>query len=158
DLPLQDKVPIEGVPTGPRSVRWVPTEPHKLMWVEALDGGDPKTKVPHRDVLLSQTVGAEGKSEVMKLEHRFAGLDFLPTDNRLRLRDYDRDRKWARTFLVSTNLFNGGEPQVIFDRSIQDRYGDPGTPLTRVLPNGQRVVRTAGDVAGNTIFLAGAGA
>ncbi|HUR54192.1 MAG TPA: prolyl oligopeptidase family serine peptidase [Gemmataceae bacterium] len=158
DLPLQDKVPIEGVPTGPRSIRWVPTDPHKLVWVEALDGGDPKAKADHRDVVKSQVVGGRGPAEVVKLEHRFAGLDFLPTDNRFLVRDYDRDRKWSRTFLVSTSVLNSGEPQLIFDRSVQDRYGDPGTPLTRTLPNGQRVVRTAGDVAGNTIFLAGAGA
>ena len=160
ELPLQDKVPIEGVPTGPRSIRWVPTDPHRLIWVEALDGGDPKAKAAHRDVVVSQVVGAgPAAREVVKLEHRFAGLDFLPTDSRMLVRDYDRDRKWSRTFLVSSSLLLGGhDPQLIFDRSVQDRYGDPGAPLTRLLPNGQRVIRTAGDVAGNTIFLAGAGA
>src|SRR5262249_52769697 len=35
-LPLADKVPIEGVPTGPRGYQWRPTEPATLVWVEAL--------------------------------------------------------------------------------------------------------------------------
>src|SRR5262249_37590572 len=43
-LPLADQVPIEGVPTGPRSYQWRPTEPATLVWVEALDDGNPKKK------------------------------------------------------------------------------------------------------------------
>jgi hypothetical protein len=45
-LPLADQVPIDGVITGPRSVRWRPNEPATLVWVKALDDGDPKKKVP----------------------------------------------------------------------------------------------------------------
>ncbi|MCP5112777.1 MAG: S9 family peptidase, partial [bacterium] len=48
-LPLADNVPIGGVPTGPRSHSWKPTEPATITWAEALDEGDPKKKVPHRD-------------------------------------------------------------------------------------------------------------
>ena len=159
DLPLQDKVPIEGVPTGPRAVRWVPTAPHTLSWVEALDGGDPRTKAPHRDALYTQAVGnPRGPVELLKLEHRFAGLDFFPTDNRMLVRDYDRERKWSRTILASSTALFGADPKVLFERSPQDRYGDPGAPLTRTLPNGHRVLRTAGDVAGNTLWLSGPGA
>lgn len=51
-LPLADGVPTEGVPTGPRSYQWRPTEPATLLWAEALDSGDPKAKVPHRDRVL----------------------------------------------------------------------------------------------------------
>src|SRR4030095_16855415 len=35
-LPLADQVPIEGVITGPRFVRWRPAEPATLVWVQAL--------------------------------------------------------------------------------------------------------------------------
>lgn len=159
DLPLQDKIPIEGVPTGPRSVRWVPTLPHTLLWAEALDDGDPRKKVPHRDAVYTQAVGnSRSPAELLKLEHRFAGLDFFPSDNRMLIRDYDRERKWSRTFLAPTTALFGGEPRLLFERSVQDRYGDPGSPLTRALPNGHRILRTAGDLAGDTIWLSGAGA
>ena len=50
--PLQDRVPIEGVPTGPRNASWRPTEGATLLWWEALDGGDPRAKAPHRDRLM----------------------------------------------------------------------------------------------------------
>src|SRR6185312_9169204 len=86
------------------------------------------------------------------------GLDFFPTGNRMLIRDYDRDRKWARTFLASSTPLFGDEPRLVFERSVQDRYGDPGTPLTRTLPSGHRALRTAGDVAGDMIWLAGPGA
>jgi hypothetical protein len=36
NLPSHEGVPIEGVLTGPRSVRWRPTAPATLVWVEAL--------------------------------------------------------------------------------------------------------------------------
>ncbi|MBN9119198.1 MAG: S9 family peptidase [Planctomycetes bacterium] len=159
ELPLQDKVPIEGVPTGPRSVRWVPTMPHTLIWAEAQDDGDPKKKVPHRDALF--TANAEGEirgTELLKVEHRFAGLDFFPTGNRMLVRDYDRDRKWGRTFLAPTTaILAAAEPKLLWERSVQDHYGDPGSPVMRTLPSGHAVIRTAGDPAGDTFFLRGDG-
>src|SRR5260370_1436624 len=69
------------------------------------------------------------------------------------VRDYDRNRRWVRIFMVKAG--EPGQPQKpIWERSIRDRYGDPGTPVMRTLPNGAVVVRQSGD----TIFLAGAGA
>ena len=159
DLPLQDKVPIEGVPTGPRGARWVPTMPHTLIWAEALDDGDPKKKVPHRDALVTASADGEIKgAELLKLEHRFAGLDFFPSGNRMLVRDYDRERKWGRTFLAPTTALFASEPKLLFERSVQDRYGDPGSPFMRQLPSGHSVIRTAGDPAGDTFFLHGDGA
>ncbi len=156
DLPLQDSVPIEGVPTGPRGVRWVPTKPSTLFWVEALDGGDPKAKVPFRDQLyLSPANEAGEKLASRKLEHRFSGISFFETGNAVLLSDFDRDRKWTRTVLTSIGEGPEVEPKVVFDRSIQDRYNDPGSPLTKTLPNGHRVLRTTAD---GKLFLSGGGA
>src|SRR5581483_6062399 len=39
-LPLADRVPIHGVPTGPRDFEWRATSPATLTYAEALDGGD----------------------------------------------------------------------------------------------------------------------
>ena len=44
--PLEDNLPVQGVPVGPRSIDWIPTEAATLVWAEALDGGNPKTKTP----------------------------------------------------------------------------------------------------------------
>jgi dipeptidyl aminopeptidase/acylaminoacyl peptidase len=142
DAPLQDKVPIEGVPTGPRGIRWMPTEPSTLMWAEALDGGDPKVKVPHRDELFTLAAPFTTKLSVFKVEHRFRGASSFDNGDML-ISDFDRERRWVRT--VRTNLLKHSSPVVIFDRSAQDKYNDPGTPMTKLLPNGQRVIRTLGE-------------
>jgi len=159
EMPLQDKVPIEGVPTGPRAVRWHPTLPHSLIWVEAQDDGDPKKKVPHRDAIFSWSVGSDrAASLLLKVEHRYAGIDFLAVGNRMLVRDYDRERKWSRTFLASSSPLLGDEPRLLWERSTQDRYGDPGSPWGKTLPTGHRVLRIAGDAAADSIWLSGPGA
>ncbi len=99
-LPLADQIPIDGVATGPRNYRWRPTEPATLIWVEALDGGDPKKKVSHRDRVLMLKAPFNGApTELYKTEHRFAGMQF---GERARTRVYLRLR--SRSPLV-TNLY-----------------------------------------------------
>jgi dipeptidyl aminopeptidase/acylaminoacyl peptidase len=164
-LPLEDHVPIEGVPLGPRDYQWVPSQPATLVWAEALDGGDPKTKAPFRDNLMLLRAPFTGQPKlIISFEQRFvrAGGGFGAfrdsaiewTENGLGLvRDYNRDRRWLRTFLIGFDNPEA-EPRLIFERSIRDRYRDPGTPLMRTLANGKRVLRQQG----NAIFLVGAGA
>jgi len=154
DLPLADQVPIEGVRTGPRNVRWRATEPATLVWIEALDEGDPRKKVPHRDrLLMLKAPFTSSPTEVARLEHRFQGLSWLERDGLALVQEYDRDRRWSRTWLLNFND-QDKPPRLIWDRSIQDRYGDPGSPVTKRLPSGEAVVRQMG----NSIFLNGAGA
>jgi dipeptidyl aminopeptidase/acylaminoacyl peptidase len=139
-LPLEDRIPIEGVPTGPRSVGWHPTQPATLVWLEALDEGDPRNKVPHRDRVVRLAAPFTGDPlEIARTEQRCTGLMWGEKDGLAFLRDYDRDRRWIRTFQINTE-----KPEVsatlVWERSVNDRYGDPGTPLTRPLPNGRRVM------------------
>ena len=142
EKPLEDSVPIEGVPTGPRSVQWVANEPHKLVWTEALDGGNPKKKVDHRDQLFTVDPSSDKPVKVpgMKVQHRFMGISFFEQGNAAIVRDYDRERRWSRTlkgdFAAETSTW-----EVVFERSMQDRYGDLGTPLSKPLPNSERVLR-----------------
>jgi dipeptidyl aminopeptidase/acylaminoacyl peptidase len=152
DAPLQDRVPIEGVPTGPRAIRWVPTAPATLIWAEALDGGDPKAPAKFRDQLFTQTIPAGERTPVYKVEHRYRGCDFFE-DGEALVTDYDRERRWSRTVRVNFAVPSAA-PQVIFDLSTQDRYGDPGDPVMKTLANGERVVRTLG----GKIVVSGQGA
>jgi len=153
-LPLADQVPIGGVPTGPRSYRWRPTSPATLVWVEALDGGDPKKKVPFRDrLLLLSAPFSETPREVTKTEQRFAGAQWGEKGGLLLLSDYDRDRRWIRTVMLNADDASVAA-KTIWSRSINDRYADPGTPVTRVLPSGERAVLQNGD----WIYLFGTGA
>src|SRR5436190_24072026 len=91
--------------------------------------------------------------EWAKLEQRFMGMTWAANDGLALVRDYDRDRKWGRSFLLSAKEPTK-PPQLVWERSVQDRYNDPGSPLMRTLPNGQRVMWQSD----GTIFLIGAGA
>ena len=154
-LPLADRVPIEGVPTGPRNYHWIPTEPAAMYWVEAMDGGNPKEKVPHRDRILiaSLPVSAAGPRELMKMEQRFQRIEFGESGTFALATDYDRNKRWVRTFAVDLHKAEA-EPKLIWERNMQDRYKDPGTPEMRTLPNGKQAMRQDG----NAIFLGGLGA
>jgi dipeptidyl aminopeptidase/acylaminoacyl peptidase len=138
-LPLAEGVPIEGVPTGPRSFEWVPTEPATLVWAEALDGGDPKKKVPHRDELKRLRIGEEKATAFARTEHRYSGITFGEQDGPVLLADYDRNRRRRRTFFLD-GADLAKPPRLVWDRSVQDRYNDPGSPVMRTLPNGHPVL------------------
>lgn len=153
-LPLQDQVPIEGVPTGPRNINWRPTEAATLVWVEALDGGDTKKKADLRDVVKMLKAPFNGQAiELIKTEQRFAGLTWGEKNGLVMARDFDRNRRRSRTFML--NADNPSQsPKLVWDLSIQDRYNNPGSPEMKRLPNGQQVMLQSGD----NIFLTGQGA
>src|SRR5690349_14079687 len=152
-LPLADQVPINDVTTGPRSVRWRPDEPATLVWVKALDDGDPRKKVAHRDSVLTLKAPFSGEPvELFKTEHRFAGGGFGEKGGLLYFSDFDRDKRWQRTFVFYLDKPDVA-PKEISSRNQQDRYSDPGTPVTRVV-GGQRAILQNGDF----IYLTGNGA
>jgi dipeptidyl aminopeptidase/acylaminoacyl peptidase len=110
--------------------------------------------VPHRDRLLRLASPFEGQPvEWAKTVHRYSGVTWDETGELALLREYDRERRWTRTFLVQTTQ-PGRSPRLLWDRSIQDRYRDPGTLLLKTLPTGQQVVQRHG----STIYLTGQGA
>src|SRR5262249_38545243 len=144
-LALADQIPIDGVPTGPRNYRWRPAEPATLVWVEALDGGDPKKKVPFRDhILMLKAPFNWQPTELTKTEQRFAGFLWGEKNGVVLVNDFDRDRRWVRTMLLNADNLSEA-PRLVWSRNIQDRYADPGTPITRLLPNGQRALMQNGD-------------
>jgi len=151
-LPLADQVPIDGVITGPRSVRWRPDEPATLVWVRALDNGDPKKKVPYRDSVVMLKAPFTGEpGEFFKTEHRFAGMTWGERDGVVLISDFERDKRWVRTFLVNANKPDLAG-KLVWSRNQQERYKDPGTPVMKVV-KGQRAMLQSGD----SIYLIGNG-
>lgn len=162
DNPAAEEVPIEGVPTGPRAVGWQALEDATLVWAEALDGGDPSTPAEHRDVLRRLAAPFEGRTladgiELTRTRQRYTGVRWLGPAARGRylLREYDRDRRWT-----TTHLRDVADPEldrVYFDRSVHDRYADPGSPVFEILANDVRVVRVEGEGEDAAMFLSGVG-
>lgn len=153
DQPLAEGIPLEGVRTGPRRLHWRPTEPATLAWTEALDGGDPKRKAEFRDRLLMQAAPFQAApTELLRLKARLVGLEWAE-DGRLAVaREYDRDRRWVRTWLLDPA--KPGEARLAFDLSSNDRYREPGSFQARLLPNGHTALRQLD----GKLFLVGPGA
>jgi dipeptidyl aminopeptidase/acylaminoacyl peptidase len=154
DLPVSDEVPRQGVPTGPRAVAWQPLVPATLVWAEALDGGDPLKKVPHRDRLMTLAAPFTGPPrELVKVQHRYTGLDWTARAGEALLSEFDRDRRWRTTYLVDLKAPESA-PRKVFDLSTRDSYNDPGELVYEQRPSGEQVLVQDGD----TVYLSGAGA
>jgi dipeptidyl aminopeptidase/acylaminoacyl peptidase len=153
-LPLADRVPIHGVPVGPREFSWRATDPATLVWAEALDGGDWNVNVPARDkILLAKAPFNSPAVEIARTEQRYADFAWSEQPRVALLTEWDNNRHWTRTFAIDVDDEHP-KPRLIWDLSTDERYKDPGSPVRRQLANGASVIRQDGD----SIYLAGAGA
>jgi dipeptidyl aminopeptidase/acylaminoacyl peptidase len=152
-LPLADRVPVNGVPLGPRDFSWRATEPATLLWAEALDGGDWNVQVPNRDkIMLQKAPFSSPAVEIARTEQRYAGFDWSEQSSAALLNEYDLNRLWRRSFLMDVDD-PGQKPRLLWDLSMDERYKNPGYPVYRQLANGQRVVR----LDAGSIYLQGPG-
>ena len=157
DIPLADEVPIgrDAVTTGPRSVQWRADAPATLAWVEAQDGGDPRAEAEVRDRIHLLDAPFTGRQQPFAdLEHRFAGITWGRGDAALLYSRWWDDRN-QRIYRVRPEDPRS-EPELLVDRSTEDRYNDPGSPLTTTTETGHTVLLFSAD--GNELFLTGQGA
>lgn len=152
-LPLADRVPIAGVPLGPREFSWRATEPATLVWAEALDGGDWNVNVPFRDKVMMQSAPFSAPPvEIARLAQRYAGLDWSDDPAIALLNEYDENRHWRKTFSIDVEDASR-KPQLLWDLSTDEHYANPGYPVYRRLKNGRSVIR----LEKGAIYLSGAG-
>jgi len=152
-LPLADRVPISGVPLGPRDFSWRATAPATLIWAEALDGGDWNVKVPDRDkIMLLKAPFGSPAVEITRTEQRYAGFSWGEQASVALLNEYDFNRHWRRTFVIDVDDPQR-KPRLLWDLSTDEKYANPGNPVPRQLANGSSVIRQEGD----SIYLAGTG-
>jgi dipeptidyl aminopeptidase/acylaminoacyl peptidase len=153
-LPLADKVPMNGVATGPRAVTWRPSDPATVIWAEAMDGGDLGNQAPYRDRLVALKAPFTGEpKEFFKTEQRFQGIQMAEKGALALVQDYERLKRWVRLFEI--DMDNPSQaPKLIWGLNSQDRYKNPGTPLTKPMPNGETAILLDGD----NMFLSGVGA
>ncbi|MGH7540325.1 MAG: TolB family protein, partial [Gemmatimonadota bacterium] len=156
DLPLQEQVPTAfgSVPTGVRSIDWRDDAPATLIWVEALDGGDAHAEAEERDRLFMLEAPFDGEpTPIATLPLRYSGVQWAPEGFGLLYEAWWSTRT-RRVYRIDPE--RPGEKEVVFDYSYEDRYNDPGRPLTRDTDRGTSVLITAD--GGRSIFLVGSGA
>lgn len=157
EVPLSDDLPqgFGATREGRRSVQWRNDAAATLFWVEALDGGDPANEVDFRDQVyfLAAPFTAE-PTQSIKTELRYSGITWGKDDFAI---VYE---SWRRTRRSITSSFNPSvaapQKDVIFDRSAEDRYSDPGNFLTTTNEQGQSVLLF--DRRQRNLYLRGIGA
>lgn len=157
DLPLAEEVPqgFGSTTTGPRSFTWRADAPATLCWVEARDGGDPKKPAEVRDELFMQPAPFDKKPiSLIKLALRYSGVTWGNGDTALVSSSWWKTRK-TRTWRIRPD-HPETEKELIVDRSYEDRYADPGRPVTHKTKAGRSVLLFADD--DETLFLIGRGA
>ncbi len=153
ETPLQDAVPIaSGAATiGPRDLDWRGDAPSTLVWAEAKDKGDPAVAAARRDGVMTLAAPFTGSPELLlDLEYRHAGTDFGADGSAIVTEAWRKTRR-TRTWRVRA----GAAPELLFDRSSEDRYASPGDFLTVQGPHGP-VLQASAD--GRSLYLSGPGA
>ncbi|NJC41640.1 dipeptidyl aminopeptidase/acylaminoacyl peptidase [Brevundimonas alba] len=155
DLPLRDNIPtpFDAVAPGPRSVQWRADAPSTLVWTEAQDGGDPRTPAEVRDRVLMLAAPFSGQpTTLVDLKERYGGLTWGDADTALVYSRWFNTRHETR---IVVDPSNPGAGRVLLERNYQDRYNDPGFPLTEPNAAGFPVARFASD---GRVLMTGAGA
>ena len=154
DVPLSEVIPkgFMAVRTGKRSMNWRADEPATLFYVEALDGGDPQSKVTYRDAIyLWKAPFSENPYLLTKTIQRYSNIVW-GNKNVAVLQDEWYDTRNEKTYLINPSKA-GENPKVIYDRNFQDVYSDPGSFETWKNEFGKYVLA----IDKNSLFLIGEG-
>jgi dipeptidyl aminopeptidase/acylaminoacyl peptidase len=144
----------DAVRRGPRAYAWRADAPATLTWVQSNEADKPIKK---RDGDYLYALGAPFQAEpnlILKLDFRFVQVVWGTDDVAL---VYEGQRKTRRS--IVWRIFPGDLNKAaikLFDRSSEDRYGDPGTPLFETSATGQRVLNMTPNK--RAIYLSGNGA
>ncbi|KAH9318847.1 hypothetical protein KI387_020616, partial [Taxus chinensis] len=162
DLPFAEDIPIafNSVRKGIRSLRWRPDKPSSLFWAETQDGGDAKLDVSPRDIVYTQSAEPQPGEEpevLHKLDLRYRGISWSDDSLALVYESWYKTRR-TRTWLISPANKEQGA-RILFDRSSEDVYSHPGSPILRRTSTGTYVLAKIKKTDGTTyLLLNGSGA
>jgi len=134
--------------------------PSTLYWVETQDGGDANVEVSPRDIVYmehAEPLDGEKPLVLLKLDLRYRksywcyGLFVL-------VYEYWYKTRITRTWAISPDL-KDHKPRLLFERSSEDAYSNPGSPvMCRTLAGMLVIARIKRDCEGSYILLKGRGA
>jgi dipeptidyl aminopeptidase/acylaminoacyl peptidase len=144
----------DGAQVGPRNPSWRADAAATLTWIEALDGGDPTKQAAKRDrVLMLGAPFAGEPTTLLETEWRARGITWGRGDLAIATESHSRRRK-SRSWAIDPS--GKAAPRLLWERSTEDRYGDPGSFVTHRDARGQQVLHLTAD--GKSAFLKGNGA
>jgi dipeptidyl aminopeptidase/acylaminoacyl peptidase len=152
-LPSSELAPTgyDNVLNAPRGHNWISTMPNTLQWIEPLDSGLIKKKIDFHDAAyILAAPFANTPTQLIKTPMRMGGLSPL-NETEFLVTEYSRikhQQKLGKFDIVKNELVT------LIDRSTDDAYNDPGTPVSaknkfgensvKVLPNRTIVMRGVG--------------
>lgn len=146
-LPLDEVRPtgFDATVSGIRNVNWRADAPATLYWAEAQDKGDPKIKVAERDIVFTLMAPFTGeKQKLVGTTLRFGGISW--SDNTFAL----LSERWSASRTEKVSVFQPGAPsqapRTIIERSSDDLYNDPGSPLLMDNAYGKKVLHRNGEL------------
>jgi dipeptidyl aminopeptidase/acylaminoacyl peptidase len=152
-LPSRELAPrgFDNVLNAPRSYNWKQDEPSTIMWIEPLDSGVMSKKMDYHDVAYTMPPPFNSKKELAKTAMRIGLIS--PVNSTLVLVS-ERSQAKHRAKLSKVNP-QTGSIEVLIDRSTDDAYNDPGTPVTDKNQFGRYTVKL---LNGSEILMRGTGA
>jgi dipeptidyl aminopeptidase/acylaminoacyl peptidase len=146
-IPLDEVRPsgFDATVSGIRSVNWRADVAATLYWVEAQDKGDPKVKVTERDHVYTLAAPFSGeKQKLVGTTLRYGGISW--SDDSFAL----LNERWSASRTERVSVIQPGTPsqapRSIIERSSDDLYNDPGSPLFTVNTFGRSVLLRNGDL------------
>ena len=160
DRPVMDNLPIsrDAVEPGPRDYQWRSDAPATLAWIEATDNGIPKKDSPIADRILALPAPFDGQpTTIFEASLRIArgggqggpgagrgiewGNDHLAVVSEARFSD-------RKSMMVAFDPSTPGKSTTLYTGSSQDRYHNPGRPLTVMNQSGHPVLKLTPDNSG----------
>jgi Dipeptidyl aminopeptidases/acylaminoacyl-peptidases len=153
DAPSMRDATIPGI----RNAGWRTDAPATIVTIEALDNGDPRVKATKRDRVSMLSAPFTGSPATLaETEYRVSGITWAAPNAAFLTERLSRGAR-TRTWLIDPSAPNRGTPRLVWDRSSEDRYTDPGTwVLTRDVVTDRELPLRSAD--GRSLYLAGSGA
>ncbi len=151
-LPSSELAPRgnDNVLNAPRGYGWLNNFPATVRWIEPLDSGMIKNKMDYHDA--AYTLAApftDAKKELVKTAERMYNVTDVTTDM-----FFVTEGSRAKHRQKMSKLSNG-KMETLVDRSTDDAYNDPGTPLTEKNKYGRNVTKL---MNGSKLVMRGNGA
>lgn len=143
----------DAVRKGPRAYQWRADANATIVWAQSIVTEPRKASIGDYVFMLPSPFDEEPQL-LEKTDLRFQGI-IWGNNNTALLTEASSKTRRSITWRISP-FDPGRTPIKLFDRSTEDRYGHPGTPVAEANLRGQRTLNFTPD--GRGIYLIGAGA
>ncbi len=147
----EEEVEPDQARKGPRNFGWRADQPATVTWMQAIEG----RRNNLGDQLFAQAAPFDAEAVLLaKVDLRLTAVFWGRDDFAWLVEAQQRTRR-----TIAWRIFPGDparSPVKLFDRSSEDRYGDPGTPLLETNRFGARTINFTPD--GAALYLMGRGA